>query len=60
MDYASTPDEPYDRRQLQSALSVAAQLELDVEQLRALCLPIIGSFFDGELPLRSQELPEPD
>ncbi len=54
MDYAATPWEDYDRAQLRAALRVAVELELDIEGLRGLCLPIIGDYYKGELPLEPE------
>jgi hypothetical protein len=59
MDYASTPSGSHERRQLQAALRVANERDLDVEQLRELCVPIIGSFFEEELPIISEDVPAP-
>lgn len=51
LDHASHPSAPHERQQLQAALREAIERDLDIEQLRALCVPILGDCFTGELPL---------
>lgn len=58
MDYASFPWQAYERAQLREALSRARDLGLDLDALRELCRPVIGTYFDGELPLSPGQVPE--
>jgi len=57
MRYATTPSSAHDRRLLRDALAEAETLELDIKGLRALCLPVIASFLDVELPVRAAAVP---
>ena len=54
--YATVPWEAYARDDLRSALEDARAQALDVEGLRDLCLPIIGGYHDGELPVRAEDV----
>lgn len=56
LDYASTPWVDYEREQLRVALERAETLGIDIGHVRAVCVPIVGSFFDGELPLSVEAL----